>query len=89
MQEQCAVCGNKYDQPIEVKYQGKSYIFDSFECAIHAIAPECENCGVKIAGHGLQSGEHMYCCAHCARAQGEKRVTDRADDATEQSASPH
>jgi len=28
--------------------------FDSFECAIHALAPTCENCGIRIVGHGLE-----------------------------------
>ena len=50
----CEVCGNDYDQSFQVTMAGKSHTFDSFECAIHALAPTCEHCGVRIAGHGLE-----------------------------------
>ncbi len=36
---QCEVCGNEYDKTFEVRLGGQSHIFDSFECAIHALAP--------------------------------------------------
>src|SRR3712207_7191663 len=36
---------------------------DSFECAIHALAPSCEYCGVKVIGHGVEADGHFYCCA--------------------------
>jgi hypothetical protein len=48
----CEVCGNDYDKSFQVTLAGKSHTFDSFECAIHALAPTCEHCGVRIAGHG-------------------------------------
>lgn len=45
----------------------------------------CEVCGndydktgCRIIGHGVQAGEQMYCCAHCARHAGEKALRDRA-----------
>ena len=50
----CEVCGNEYDKSFQVLLAGKSHTFDSFECAIHALAPTCEHCGVRIAGHGLE-----------------------------------
>jgi hypothetical protein len=34
-----------------------THTFDCFECAIAALAPECEKCGVKIIGHGLEADE--------------------------------
>src|SRR5690606_38238231 len=37
---QCEVCGNDYDKPLEIVVNGISHYFDSFECAIHALAPE-------------------------------------------------
>jgi hypothetical protein len=40
--------------------------FDSFECAIHAMAPTCAHCGCKTVGHGVEVGDEVYCCAHCA-----------------------
>ncbi len=37
----CEVCGNDYDKSFEVMLAGQSHVFDSFECAIHALAPRC------------------------------------------------
>src|SRR5262245_39172370 len=48
----CEVCGNDYDKSFTVTMGGASHTFDSFECAIHALAPECAHCGCKIMGHG-------------------------------------
>jgi hypothetical protein len=57
---------------------GDSHTFDSFECAIHALAPTCEYCNVKVIGHGIEAGGSFYCCAHCARMAGAEGVSDRA-----------
>ncbi len=46
---QCEVCGNNYDKSFEVIHAGKPHIFDSFECAIHALAPTCAHCQCRIA----------------------------------------
>jgi hypothetical protein len=35
----CEVCGNEYDKSFTVTLGGRSHTFDSFECAIHALAP--------------------------------------------------
>ena len=74
----CEVCGNDYDSPIEISGPGGPRIFDSFECAIHALAPTCAHCGIRVLGHGVQEGGRVYCCAHCARAEGATEVRDRA-----------
>ena len=37
----CEVCGNDYDNPILISQNSKQHVFDSFECAIHALAPTC------------------------------------------------
>jgi len=37
----CEVCGNEYDKAFEVIQQGRHHVFDSFECAIAAVAPRC------------------------------------------------
>lgn len=73
----CDVCGNDYDKAFQVTMQGKTGTFDSFECAIHAFAPTCAHCSCKIIGHGLQAGDTLYCCAHCARHAGEQGLQDR------------
>jgi hypothetical protein len=51
----CEVCGNVYDKPIQVSLGGRTMTFDSFECAIHAMAPTCAHCGCKIVGHGVET----------------------------------
>ncbi|HEX2240772.1 MAG TPA: hypothetical protein VHJ82_06505, partial [Actinomycetota bacterium] len=68
---QCEVCGNEYDKAFQVSMpDGDSHTFDSFECAIHALAPTCEHCGVKVIGHCMEADCHFYCCAHCASMAG-------------------
>jgi len=77
--ERCEVCGNEYDKTISVKVSGgAAHTFDSFECAIQALAPQCAHCGCRIIGHGIESGDAFYCCAHCAHASGVTEVRDRA-----------
>jgi hypothetical protein len=73
----CEVCGNDYDMAFEVHAQGAVHVFDSFECAIHRMAPICEHCGCKVIGHGTQAGGKFYCCAHCAGAEGASGLQDR------------
>jgi nitrite reductase/ring-hydroxylating ferredoxin subunit len=75
---ECEVCGNDYDKAFEVSIGGESHTFDSFECAIHAVAPRCAHCGCPIIGHGVEDDGTMYCCAHCAEAAGVSGVADRA-----------
>jgi hypothetical protein len=75
----CEVCGNDYDKALSISVSGgAARTFDSFECAIHALAPQCTHCGCRIVGHGVEAQGAMYCCAHCARHSGEQRIRDRA-----------
>jgi hypothetical protein len=74
----CEVCGNQYDKAFEVRMGGKTHVFDSFECAIHALAPTCAHCGCRIIGHGMEANGAFYCCAHCAEMSGVHAVQDRA-----------
>lgn len=73
----CATCGNDYDKTFEVRMQGQSYHFDSFECAITALAPPCAHCGVRIVGHGVEQDGIIFCCAHCAKHDGVDGLVDR------------
>ncbi|HEY1274908.1 MAG TPA: hypothetical protein VGF25_08350 [Thermoleophilaceae bacterium] len=73
----CEVCGNEYDKSMEIKVRGETHVFDSFECAIHAVAPTCAHCGCRIIGHGIEAGDSMYCCAHCAQESGVSEARDR------------
>ena len=77
----CEVCGNDYDKSMEIVVGGERHVFDSFECAIHRVAPRCEHCGCPIIGHGHEADGRMFCCAHCAAQGGVQRLTDRADAA--------
>lgn len=75
---QCETCGNDYDKAFQVVVAGTAHTFDSFECAIQALAPTCTHCGCKIIGHGVEAEERMYCCASCASKHGVRAVHDRA-----------
>jgi hypothetical protein len=76
----CEVCGNDYDKTFEVTAAGQSHVFDSFECAIHRLAPICERCACKVVGHGVEVDGRFFCCAHCARkASGTDAPLDRVD----------
>jgi hypothetical protein len=75
---QCEVCGNDYDKSFDVMLAGKKHTFDSFECAIHALAPLCAHCNCRIVGHGMEAAGKMYCCAHCATHSGATTLKDRA-----------
>lgn len=72
----CEVCGNDYVMSFEVHAQGAVHVFDSFECAIHRMAPICEHCRVQIVGHGAEVEGRWYCSAHCAKAEGADGIVD-------------
>jgi hypothetical protein len=74
----CEVCGNDYDKTFELTRDGESHTFDSFECAIQALAPTCDHCGCRIIGHGIESDGTFFCCAHCASEKGVEAAVDRA-----------
>jgi hypothetical protein len=75
----CEVCGNDYDKTFDVVVEGARHVFDSFECAIHALAPGCEHCGCRVIGHGVEANGKFYCCASCALASGVEGARDRVD----------
>ena len=77
----CEVCGNDYEMSFQVVTAGVTHTFDSFECAIHKLAPICAHCGCKIIGHGIEANGTFYCCAHCAHAEGAKSIVDNAEHA--------
>lgn len=39
---QCETCGNDYDEVFQVIMGGETHVFDSFECAIQALAPDLQ-----------------------------------------------
>lgn len=62
----CDCCGNDYHNAFTVTQDGRTYTFDSFQCAITTMAPTCASCGCRVIGHGIESGGSMYCSRHCA-----------------------
>jgi len=75
----CELCGNEYDKCFEVRIDGETHVFDSFECAIHALAPKCAHCGCQIIGHGMEVNGVFFCCAHCASEHGGHILIDRVE----------
>lgn len=72
----CEVCDNEYERAFEVTMAGRTHVFDSFECAIHRLAPTCGHCDCRVIGHGVESHGVVYCCARCAHQEGAKRIAD-------------
>ena len=72
----CDKCGNEYSRAFQISMNGKTNTFDSFECAISMLAPECSHCGCKIIGHGVEGEGKIYCCANCARHNNVEGLVD-------------
>ena len=75
---ECEVCGNDYDKSFQVTHGDHPHTFDSFEFAIHALAPRCEHCECRVIGHGIEADGRFFCCAHCAAREGHETLSDRA-----------
>lgn len=73
----CEHCGNRYDKTFTVMMDGRTHVFDSFECAIHTLAPHCDHCHCTIIGHGVESRGRFFCCVHCAESMGVEGLADR------------
>jgi hypothetical protein len=73
----CDLCGNDYDKAFQVVLGGSTKTFDSFECAIEAMAPRCAHCGCRIIGHGLEAQGKFFCCRQCAEREGVHGLRDR------------
>jgi len=78
MDHACEVCGNRYDKAFQVVVRGAAHTFDSFECAIQALAPRCAHCDCRVIGHGMEKEGVIFCCAHCASMSGASEMKDRA-----------
>lgn len=74
----CDTCGNDYDKAFQVTKAGKTMTFDSFECAISAMAPRCTHCQCRVIGHGVEDDDgEIFCCAHCAAQHSVTGLKDR------------
>ena len=52
---------------------GEGRIFNGYL----TVVPECAHCGCKVIGHGVEAGNDIYCCAHCAQSVGVEGIHDR------------
>ncbi|MBI1345586.1 hypothetical protein GC163_04790 [bacterium] len=73
----CHQCGNDYDKAFTVTMHGEEHTYDCFECAIQDLAPTCSHCDCKVIGHGVETDDGIYCCAHCATHAGAVSIKDR------------
>jgi len=69
----CDTCGNTNDNMFVIDKGTRWGTFDTFECAIEAMAPTCAHCGCTILGHMTESDDETYCCAHCAESARAKK----------------
>lgn len=80
--DKCDKCGNEYAKAFKISMLGKDYYFDSFECAIGLLAPRCNHCKTQIIGHGVESKDKLFCCAHCATSSGVLGFRDHLEEKT-------
>jgi hypothetical protein len=67
----CIVCGTESEHSFDILFNGGILHFDTFECAIHRLAPACGHCGCKVIGHAVTVEGARFCCTACAqRFQG-------------------
>ena len=78
----CELCGNDYDKTFDVVIAGTQHTFDSFECAIHALAPACAHCGCKVVGHGRRAGRDDLLLRALRRGRERSRARPTASDLT-------
>ncbi len=77
---ECEVCGQESEDAFEVVRHVGRHGFDTFECAIYAMAPRCARCGVRIIGHPVKEDDHTFCCAHCAEAGPSEAVVGAGEE---------
>jgi Zn finger protein HypA/HybF involved in hydrogenase expression len=77
----CSVCANESARTFDVMYEGGILTFDSFQCAIHRLAPICNHCDCAIIGHVVESEAAIYCCLQCAHRAQEKNIERGTGDA--------
>ena len=53
----CETCGNNYDKAFQILVWGQSHTFDSFECAIQALAPDMR--ALRMSRHRTWCGSEF------------------------------
>jgi len=72
---QCETCGNTYEKAFHVSLDGQTHVFDSFECAIEALAPRCAHCHCRVIGHGTERHGAIFCSGGCAESTTTSKST--------------
>ena len=62
--------GGGGEATLEIRQGDRAVMSDSFECAIHRMAPTCEQSGCRVIGHGVEQGSRMFSGANCAAMAG-------------------
>ena len=76
----CELCGNDYDKSFEIRAGGRTHVFDSFECAIQVIAPECESsAAARLLDTGSRQAVAEFSAVLIALAKAAKRNCEIAD----------
>ncbi len=81
---ECEVCGNESDDTFQIVRHVGRHTFDTFECAIYAMAPVCARCRVRVIGHPVIEGDHTFCCSHCAEAGPRQRHEEHGEEEEEE-----
>lgn len=76
----CEVCRNDYDKAFQIIIQGRTHTFDSFECAIEALAPRCAHFHVRVLGHGMEKGTRRSVLPAVHRPRESARCATGRDD---------
>jgi hypothetical protein len=66
----CEMCESDDEHIFQVIMSGEIHQFDSFACAIRALAPRCYRCGRIILGRGVEDSGAIFCGAHCSHIGG-------------------
>lgn len=73
--ETCASCGREATDLFTIIRDDLTRKFDSFECAIHVMAPRCAHCQCTILGHPVHHNGGTFCCEHCAGTSHDEAAT--------------
>ncbi len=61
------------------RFRWVTHTFDSFECAIHAVAPTCPHCGIHVVGHGVEKDGNIFCVSIAPRRRASTKSVIGSD----------
>jgi len=64
----CETCSNEAEKLFEVIVCGQSHAYDSFQCAVMAMAHRCDFCGLSISTPVMEHNGRHFCSSSCAEA---------------------